>query len=245
MDCLEGLKQLSAESVDLVVTDPPYNIAADHRRTKQGNQIMSTKEAWGEWDSYHPFDYDLMMLTVMSECYRILKPGGSLYLFTARQDNGFFVRKAVERGFTYQNQLALLKRNPLPHFSQTNWRSAFELCLYVSKGKPKTFHFLSQAECVNVYPYPIPTKETAHPTEKPLAFIKRLIQVSSNEGELVVDPFMGSGTTAVACQQLNRQFIGFERIAEYVQMAQGRLAGFEAITPPHRRGKESGDEVLR
>lgn len=223
LDAFEGLKQLEEESVDLVVTDPPYNIASQHKITKQGNRIVSTMEAWGEWDTYHPFDYDVMMMRLISECYRVLKSGGSLYLFTAREDNGFFIRKALERGFTYQNQLALLKRNPLPHFHKTNWRSAFELCLYVSKGKPKTFHFLSQPECVNVYPYPIPQKETAHPTEKPLEFIKRLIQVSSNEGDLVVDPFMGSGTTAVACQQLKRRFLGFEVNRRYVKLAEQRL----------------------
>ena len=223
IDALEGLKRLSEESVDLMVTDPPYNIASKQKKTKQGGKIVSTMEAWGEWDTYHPFDYDLLIMRVISESYRVLKTGGSMYLFTARQDNGFFCRKAVERGFTYKNQLAILKRNPLPHFQKTNWRSAFELCLYVSKGKPKTFHFLSQQECVNVYPYPIPQKETAHPTEKPLGFIRRLIQVSSNEGELVVDPFLGSGTTAVACQQVGRDFIGFEMSREYVQMAENRL----------------------
>lgn len=223
MDAFNGLKRLTEESIDLVVTDPPYNIASDHKTTKQGNRIVSTREAWGEWDTYHPFDYDVMLMRLISECYRVLKSGGSLYLFTARKDNGFFIRKAVERGFTYQNQLALLKRNPLPHFRKTNWRSAFELCLYVSKGKPKTFHFLSQQECVNVYPYPIPQKETAHPTEKPLAFITRFIQVSSNEGDLVLDPFMGSGTTGVACQQLNRHFLGFEISRDYVKLAEQRL----------------------
>lgn len=163
------------------------------------------------------------MMRLISEAYRVLKTGGSLYLFTSREDNGFFIRKAIEKGFTYRNQLAILKRNPLPRFQKNNWRSAFELCLYVAKGKPKTFHFLSQQECVNVYPYPIPQKETAHPTEKPLGFIRRLIQVSSNEGELVVDPFLGSGTTAVACQQLGRGFIGFERSHAYVEMAENRL----------------------
>lgn len=223
IDALEGLSRLNNHSVDLVVTDPPYNIASANRTTMKGGKPLSTLKDWGHWDRYHPFDYDVMIMRVLSECFRILKPGGALYMFTAREQNGYFVRKAVERGFTYRNQLAMVKKNPLPSFAKSNWRSAFELCMYLTKDKPGVFNFVSQAECKNVFRYSNSRRHTKHPTEKPLELIKLLIQVSSNEGDLVVDPFMGSGTTAVAAKELGREFLGFELEPDYIEMARARL----------------------
>lgn len=225
MDAIEGLKQLPDESVDLVVTDPPYNIASKNKSTIQQGRLMTTAEAFGSWDTFHPFDYDLFIMQVISQCYRVLKPGGVLYMFTARETNGYFIRKAVQRGFQYQNQLAMAKTTQLPSWSKKSWRSAFELCMYLSKGKPRTFNFPSQRECVNLYSYSIRHKQTKHPTEKPLGFIRKLVLVSSNPGELVLDPFMGSGTTAVACLETGRKFLGFETNPDYIAMALKRLKG--------------------
>ncbi len=223
MDAIVGLRKLETESVDLVVTDPPYNIASKARTTMKSGKPLSTMKAWGKWDSMNPFDYEVMILTVLSECFRVLKPGGALYMFTAREQSGYFVRKAVQRGFVYRNQLAMVKKNPLPSLSKSNWRSAFEACLYVTKGKPRTFNFVSQAECKNVFHYANACLRTKHPTEKPLPLIELIVRVSSNEGELVLDPFMGSGTTAVACKDLDRNFLGFELEPEYIKMARARL----------------------
>jgi site-specific DNA-methyltransferase (adenine-specific) len=223
MDAIEGMKKMDAESVDLVVTDPPFNIASKSKLTIRGGKLVSTMEAFGAWDHFHPFDYDILIMQVISQCYRMLKKGGSMYMFTARENSGFFIRHAVARGFTYRNQLALVKTPQLPSFSKTNWRSGYELCMYLTKGPAKTFNFLSQRELVNVHTYWIGQKKTKHPTEKPLEFTKRLVQVSSNAGDLVLDPFMGSGTTAAACVETGRDYIGFERDQGYVRMARQRL----------------------
>ena len=231
MDAIVGLRKLESQSVDLVVTDPPYNIASNARTTMKSGKPISTMKAWGKWDSMNPFDYEVMILTVLSECFRVLKPGGALYMFTAREQNGYFVRKAVQRGFLYRNQLTMVKKNPLPSFSKSNWRSAFEACLYVTKGKPSTFNFVSQAECKNVFHYANSRRETKHPTEKPLSFINLIVRVSSNEGDLVLDPFIGSGTTAVAAKALGRAFLGFELEEEYIEMANQRLKGVEPQHP--------------
>lgn len=235
-DALAGMAEMGAGSVDLVVTDPPYNIAAKDKRTIVGGKLMTTMQAFGGWDTLHPFDYDLLINRVLSACYRVLRPGGSLYMFTAREQNGYFIRKAVERGFAYRNQLSMVKKNPLPSLSKKNWRSGFELCLYLVKPiKPKAtgvaqsgpsgaiFNFLSQQACVNVYPYLVRGKATNHPTEKPLGFIRRLIEVSSQSGDLVLDPFMGSGTTAVAAKVTGRDYVGFDTNPEYVKMARRRV----------------------
>jgi site-specific DNA-methyltransferase (adenine-specific) len=223
MDCLQGLKKLESNSVDLIVTDPPYNIASSKKLTKIGNKIVSTKDAWGKWDIYHPFDYDLLIMQVISESYRVLKEGGSFYMFTANEDVGYFIRKATQRGFTLRNMLSIVKRNPLPSFHKKNWRQGFELCMYLTKGKSRTFNFISQQDCVNYYLHALGRKDTKHPTEKPLNLIKKIIEVSSNENDLILDPFMGSGTTAVASKQLQRNFVGFELNQEYLEMAEKRL----------------------
>ena len=166
-----------------------------------------------------------MIMAVISECYRVLKPGGAFYMFTAREQNGYFVRQGLARGFTYRNQLAMVKKNPLPSLSKSNWRSGFDLCMYLTKGKPRTFNFLSQQVCKNVFHYSNTQRETDHPTEKPLSVIRLLVEVSSQASDRVLDPFMGSGTTAVACLELGREFLGFELEKEYIDMARKRLKG--------------------
>ena len=149
-------------------------------------------------------------------------------MFSSRVQKGYFVRRAIDRGFRYRYQLVMVKTNPIPSLSKTNWRSSFEVCMYVTKGKPGTFNFVSQAQCKNVFVYSITHKQTTHPTEKPLAFIELIVEVTSNPGDLIVDPFMGSGTTAVACQRLGRDFIGFELEPAYIRMARKRLKGGKA-----------------
>ncbi len=225
IDALDGLKLLDDDSVDLVVTDPPYNIASPSRTTMKSSVPVSTLKAWGAWDQFHPFDYDVFIMAVISQCYRILKPGGALYMFTAREQNGFFIRQAVTRGFTYRNQLVMVKKNPIPSLSKSNWRSSFETCMYVTKGKPAMFNFVSQAVCKNAFLYANTHRVTEHPTEKPLTLIRQIIEVSSKTGDRVLDPFMGSGTTAVACKVLGRDFLGFDTSAEYIKMAGVRLKG--------------------
>lgn len=223
MDTIEGLKSLGDNSVDLIVTDPPYGIADEIKKTIHRGKLQSTKEAWGKWDSFHPFDYDTFIRQVLSECYRVLKPGGSIYMFLAVEQVGHFVRKAVQRGFKYRKLLAIVKKTPQPSIYKNSWRGAFELCMYLTKGTTKTFNFISQSDLVNVYTQDTRRRESKHPTEKPLELIRRMIKVSSKPGDLVLDPFMGSGTTAVACKQLGRQFLGFERDLEYLKMAEERL----------------------
>ena len=229
LDCLEGLKKLEENSIDLIITDPPYNIANSKKLTKVGNKIVSTQEAWGKWDVYHPFEYDLLIMNVLSQCYRVLKEGGVFYMFTANEDTGYFIRKAIQRGFMLRNMLSIVKKNPLPSFAKKNWRHGFELCMYLTKGKTKTFNFLSQQDCINYYQHALGRKDTKHPTEKPLPFIMRLVQVSSNKNDVVLDPFMGSGTTAVAATKLGRRFVGFETNPEYMQMIHTRLECTEEI----------------
>ena len=118
----------------------------------------------------------------------------------------------------------MVKCNPLPSFNKSNYRNAFELAFFVSKGKPNTLNFLSQQRMHNVYYHQIgSTKETKHPTEKPIKLFKRLISISSNEKDTVFDPFMGSGTTAIASMQTRRNYIGFEMDDNYIEAINKRI----------------------
>jgi len=223
-DCMEAMREMKDESIDLIITDPPYNIGQSNKRTKVGDKIISNKEAWGEWDDFDNKEFDEFMFNLLKECKRILKEGVSFYCFTAREKNGFYCDYACHNlGFTYQNTIAMIKENPLPRFTKTNWRIAFELAFYISKGKPKTFNFINQQKMVNVQKYVIGKKESTHPTEKPLKVFKLLIEASSNEKDLVLDPFMGSGTTAISCWDLKRDCITYDTSKEYYDKACDRL----------------------
>ena len=139
--------------------------------------------------------------------------------------NGYFCNYATRKvGFHYNNSIAMVKSNPLPSFAKSNYRNAFELAFFVSKGKPSALNFLSQKRMHNVYYHQIgSTKETKHPTEKPVNLFKKLILLSSNEEDFVLDPFMGSGTTAIASMQTNRNYIGFEMDDEYIEEINKRI----------------------
>ena len=228
MDALEGMKQIEDKSIDLILTDQPYNISNyGNSLTKKGNKIVVAD--FGDWDKWDNIEeYFLWCLKWVKEVERILIDNGSFYVFF---DNHYadHLTYLIEKETTLRQKtpIILVKNNPIPHIQKTNFRSSFERATLFIKNldkKPKTFNFLSQKEMCNTMFYNIGQKETEHPTEKPLEIIKRLIRVSSNEGELVLDMFMGSGTTAVACKQLNRNFIGFELEQKYVDIANKRLA---------------------
>ena len=221
-DCLEIMPEL--EPVDLVLTDPPYNISQKNKRTKIRDKIISNYEAWGEWDNFDNKEFDDFMFNFLAITWGLLVDGGILYCFTARGKNGFYCDYACNRiGFKYQNTIAIIKDNPLPHFTKTNYRSAFELAFYVSKEKPKIFNFISQQEMINKIHYVIGQKHTTHPTEKPIKAFQLFIQVSSNKGGLILDPFFGSGTTAIVSERLDRRWIGIEKSEEYCEIAAKRI----------------------
>lgn len=226
-DCLELMKEIRDESIDLVVTDPPYNISNyGNSLTKKGNEIV--KADFGDWDKWEDIEeYFLWTLKWVKEIDRIIKKQGSFYSFF---DNHYadHLTYLIEKqtNFKQKTPIVLIKNNPIPHIRKTNFRSAFERATLFIKDenkKPKTFNFLSQKEMINAIRYNIGQKETIHPTEKPLEIIERFIKISSNENDLVLDPFLGSGTTGVASVKYKRNFIGFEISPDYFNIADKRI----------------------
>lgn len=223
-DCLELLKSIPDESVDLVFTDPPYNISS---KTKLGRKYESGEEGdvsfnFGEWD------YDFDPIPFLTECKRVLKPEGSIIVWTSEQ---LFAKYRVWFAENmYPKQLLVwVKTNPLPQFRKVSYRQATELMYWASKEKMTqdnpNFIFTAQQDMTNVFYAPVVSGEekTEHPTQKPLSITMKIIKTHCREGGVVLDPFMGSGTTGVGCVKTNRNFIGFEIDKEYFELAQNRI----------------------
>jgi site-specific DNA-methyltransferase (adenine-specific) len=232
MDCLEGLKQLDDESVDLVICDFPYNISNyGNSITMKGEDIVQGD--FGEWDKWTNMnEYLDWVEKIIVEILKKCKNNASLLCFFDNRLAGFIAFSLENKGICkYKSPIIWKKNNPLPHIRHTGFRSTFEHAVWLIKDnpkkeetiKPKTFNFLTQKEMCNVMNYDIGQKYTTHTTEKPLELTKRMIKILSNENDLVLDCFMGSGTSAVASKQLNRNFIGFEISKEYCDMANDRL----------------------
>ena len=222
MDCIEGMKQIPDESVDLIVTDPPYNISGLSIGVVLHGRDVNTKD-FGDWD----WGYDLV--PIIKEFKRILKPKGQLYIFTSEKLFAQYRLEMEKLQFHFRNLIVWIKTNPLPKIRQVSWRNATEYIMYAGREKTEkcdyTFNWLTQRDMINIVETSILNgpERTEHPTQKPLSIITKLIKVSSNPGDLILDPFMGSGTTAVACRMLDREYIGFEISDEYCKLAEKRL----------------------
>ena len=214
-DCIELMKQVPNESIDLILTDIPYNEVNNNKscinRSKYSGQLRKYNKGIAD-----ELTFDLNLF--MEECDRICN--GSIYIFCGLNQAGklidFF---KTQREKDYMARLCIWKKtNPTPSNGQHMWLSGTELCVFIKKRK-KTFNQNCKS---NVWEFPS-GRSKIHPTEKPLDLFKYIIKSSSKEQDIVLDTCIGSGTTAVACKQLNRRFIGIEKEKEYVDIANKRL----------------------
>jgi len=224
-DCLEYLKKIPSNSVDLVVTDPPYNVSQKSNISYKGMNIVKN---FGSWD----FDFD--PIPVLKELKRVLKPSGQIYVFCATKQIPIYM-KFFEENCYFRNLLVWSKTNPAPRISKTNYLFANEYIIYAINEQVKmpsvTFNFSKQNEMKNIFiTSSLQSKErlkengkAIHPTQKPLSILKKLIEVSSNKGDVVLDPFMGVGSTAVACKVLKRNWLGCELDENYSEIGNKRV----------------------
>lgn len=218
-DCLNTLKTIKSKSVDLILTDPPYQISKKSN-FKKGDLVRfnTITHDFGEWDKTG-IDMDLLF----SEYKRILKNGGTLITFYDIWKGNEIREYADKYHFKQARVCQWIKTNPVPVNPSNNYLSnAIEFFFtFVKKGKPT---FNSNYDN-GIYSFPIchGKERTEHPTQKPLSLIKSIIQKHSNEGDLVLDPFAGSGTTGEACLQLNRNYILIEKDPNYFEICQNRL----------------------
>lgn len=220
-DYLDVVTQLKKDKtkVDLILTDPPYCVSRDYQLgfSNMGRSGMN----YGKWD--YGFDQKKWIY----DCSDLVKEGGSILIFNDWKNMSYIVEALTDCGFVIKDLIRWEKANPMPRNVNSRYVMDFELCLWAVKGKKKwTFNK------PDIIPYIKPVfktgmvpggKKRIHPTQKHLSVIEELIKIHSNENELVFDPFAGSATTALACKNTNRNFIGSEIDKEYFQKAVKRL----------------------
>lgn len=225
-DCLKVLPLLGTNKIDLILTDPPYNIANETKLTIVDSKVISNKEAWGNdfEDNISEPQYEKLMLNLAKNSFRVLKRDGSFITFFDRGKP--YLLKPFYRLLEFRNMISFIKSTPAPHLRKNNYRSGYELSAWFSKP---TYHinFISQKEMINVF-YGhggVISKKTKHPTEKYEWMIKPLIERHSRKGDVILDPFMGSGTVMKVAQDLGRSCIGIEIKEEYCDMIKKRCFG--------------------
>jgi site-specific DNA-methyltransferase (adenine-specific) len=211
-DCLEGMKLIPDKSVDLVLTDPPYDMDL---KGGMKSKIMSMNKYKGKEleDIVCSFDIE----KVFAEYKRILKKF-NMFCFCSNKQVSEIMRWGEDKGYIV-NLLVWNKTNA-PPFANGVWKSDLEFCVHIRESGAV---FQGEAKVKSkLYQSPV-VSEKFHPTTKPLELISRYIEIGSNEGDVVLDPFMGSWTTARACKDLGRDFIGFELSEEYCKIGEQRL----------------------
>lgn len=211
-DCLERMKEIPDGSVDLILTDPPYLM------TKQGKSCRPNYMKSGMSDNL--FEGKLPNTTEwMKLCYEKLKEDSHFYVFTNTNSLQDFLNTATKQGFKLHNVISMIKDTKMPN----RWYLKYtEIVLFFRKGNAVPINDMTSRDYEFVI---MPTQKNGkvHISQKPLEFVEKLIMNSSKKGQLILDPFMGSGTTGVACVNTSRNFIGIEMDEKYFEIAKKRI----------------------
>jgi modification methylase len=256
-DCTEVLKSLPENSVDLVFADPPYNLQLQNDLYRPNlSKVDAVDDSWDKFGSFG--EYDAFTQEWLSAVQRVLKPTGTIWVIGSYH-NIFRVGAIMQNlGFWILNDIIWLKTNPMPNFRGVRFTNAHETMIWAQKKKGAKYTFNHHSmkalnddlQMRSDWSLPLATGgervksngEKAHPTQKPEALLYRVMMSSSKAGDVVLDPFFGSGTTGAVAKKLGRNFIGIERDKKYVKIAQKRIdaiaaAPAEALTLPERRNQ--------
>ena len=217
-DAIEFMKTLENESVDLIVTDPPYKVTSRGNAGSSGGMMQTKLSMQGKIFKHN----DIKPIEYIPEFYRLLKDGSHCYIMTNHINLQEMLNTATECGFHFIKSLIWNKGNKI---MGQFYMSQFEYILFFRKGKGKKINKCGTADILN-----IPNKKTKdengkniHDTEKPVELMKILIENSSQEDELVLDPFLGVGAVGIACKELGRDYIGVELDENYYNIACSRI----------------------
>lgn len=224
---LNLLKSLPDQSVNIIITDPPYGLGGrvfdfPHKQYTAVNE---------EWDHEAPIDW-------MAECKRVLKPGGSVVCFCGRKSTFIFGAEALRLGWRIVNDITWYKPDAPPNFTGRMMTESTERALWFCPDGSNWTYNLDVAKRLNgginfrdVWEFGVTRSERFHPTQKPLALMQRCIELFTRPGDIVVDPFCGSGTTLVAANGLGRRYIGGDLSLEYAGIACKRLRDSDPYQP--------------
>ncbi len=245
-DCISALEKLPENSVDVLFADPPYNLQLDgdlHRPDQ--SRVDAVDNDWDQFDSFKA--YDAFTRAWLLAARRVLKPSGTIWVIGSYH-NIFRVGTSLQDlGFWILNDVIWRKTNPMPNFRGRRFQNAHETMIWASldqKAKGYTFNYDAlkaandDVQMRSDWLFPICTgaerlKNDAgskvHPTQKPEALLARILAASTKPGDVVLDPFFGSGTTGAVAKRMGRHFVGIEREQDYIDAALERIARVEPL----------------
>jgi modification methylase len=246
-DCVAAIEALPPASVDLVFADPPYNLQLGGDLRRPDDSLVDAVD--DDWDKFASFaDYDAFTRAWLLACRRALKPDGALWVIGSYH-NIFRVGAILQDlGFWMLNDIVWRKANPMPNFRGRRFTNAHETLIWAARGASSkyTFHYEAlkggndDLQMRSDWYLPLCTGEErlkddkgakVHPTQKPESLLARVLLSASNPGDVVLDPFFGTGTTGAVAKALGRHFIGIEREQAYAKAARERIAAVQPLPP--------------
>lgn len=247
-DCLKELKKLPSDSVDLIFADPPYNLQLSETLLRPNNTPVDGVDE--DWDRFSSFEsYDTFSRTWLTECQRILKPHGAVWVIGSYH-NIFRIGTTLQNiGFWIQNDVIWRKVNPMPNFRGKRFTNAHETLIWASKNKKSRPKFNYESlkalnddfQMRSDWLFPICSGQERlkgqdglklHPTQKPESLLQRILLASTDPDDIVLDPFFGTGTTGAVAQYLGRRWIGIEQDKNYSRSAQRRIEQIKPLSSP-------------
>jgi modification methylase len=237
-DCVEVLSSLPAHSVDLIFADPPYNLQLQNALYRPNmTRVAAVDDLWDKFASFQ--DYDNFTRAWLTACRRVLKDTGTIWVIGSYHNIYRVGTILMDLGYWILNDIAWIKVNPTPNFRGVRFTNAHETLLWAQKRKGARYTFNHHVmkglndDLQMRSDWEIPlcngkerirvNGEKVHSTQKPEALLYRVILSSSSMGDVVLDPFFGTGTTGAVAKKLKRNWIGIERDAHYIEIAQTRL----------------------
>jgi len=243
-DSLKELKKIPDETFDLIFADPPYNLQLKSELTRPDrSKVSAVNDKWDQFENFKK--YDDFTYEWLSECKRILKKDGAIWVIGSYH-NIFRVGTAIQNlGFWILNDVIWNKNNPMPNFRGTRFTNAHETLIWASKSEKSKYTFNYQSlKCLNDdlqmrsnWDLPIcngserlkKDGKKIHSTQKPEALLHRILLATSNKNDLILDPFLGSGTTATVAKKLGRNYFGIEKEKNYFKAAEQRIKATKPI----------------
>ena len=254
-DTVEELRNLPDNCIDLIFADPPYNLQLDQELLRPNNSKVSAVD--DEWDQFESFEeYDNFSDLWLKEAKRVLKPTGSIWVIGSYH-NIFRIGYIMQNlGFWILNDVIWNKKNPMPNFRGTRFTNAHETLIWASKSEKSKYTFNYQSlKCLNDdlqmrsnWELPIcngserlkKNGKKVHSTQKPEALLHRILLATSNKNDLVLDPFLGSGTTAAVAKKLGRNYYGIEKEKTYFKASEQRLKKAKPIEDHYLDSLQNG-----
>jgi len=243
-NCIDELKKIPEKSFDLIFADPPYNMQLGEMLKRPDNSKVDSVN--DEWDKFKDFkSYDEFSNLWLKECKRVLKDNGSIWVIGSYHNIFRLGYHMQNLDYWILNDIIWRKNNPMPNFKGTRFTNAHETLIWASKSKKSKYTFNYQSlKCLNDdlqmrsnWDLPIcngserlkKDGKKIHSTQKPEALLHRILLATSNKNDLILDPFLGSGTTATVAKKLGRNYFGIEKEKNYFKAAEQRIKATKPI----------------